>query len=116
MSLWDRSSVGVFKDDRMMLVLTFLMVMVAIGTMVQRADVVSRIFGGGALARPVFTILRSVAGQLGRPQVRRLAARPKGATRLLEQAPENQGRWAAPNIRDGRMLAPLGGTWYGLAP
>jgi hypothetical protein len=37
----------VFKDDRMMSVLTFLVVMVAVGTVVQRADLLDRLFGGG---------------------------------------------------------------------
>ncbi len=38
------------KDDRMMSMLTFLMIMVAIGTMIQRADVLGTYFGGGGTA------------------------------------------------------------------
>lgn len=36
-----------FKDDRMMSMLTFVLVMLVVGTMIQRADVMSRIFGEG---------------------------------------------------------------------
>ena len=35
------------KDDRMMSMLTFVVIMVAIGTMIQRVDVIDEFFGGG---------------------------------------------------------------------
>ncbi|MFQ5566820.1 MAG: Ig-like domain-containing protein, partial [Paracoccaceae bacterium] len=38
------------KDDRMMSMLTFVVIMVAVGTLVQRADVLERFFGEGAAA------------------------------------------------------------------
>lgn len=39
-----------FKDDRMISVLTFLVFMVAVGTMAQRIDVLDRLFGAGGAA------------------------------------------------------------------
>ena len=36
------------KDDRMMSMLTFVVIMLVVGTMAQRADIFGRFFGGGA--------------------------------------------------------------------
>ena len=38
------------KDDRMMSMLTFVVIMIAVGTLIQRVDVLERYFGGGSVA------------------------------------------------------------------
>ncbi len=38
------------KDDRMMAMLTFVVIMVAVGTLIQRTDVFERLFGEGTAA------------------------------------------------------------------